>query len=66
MVKMTPSFLGITSGVSSVSDVWNGYHLGNFHPDMELTIRVPPMGVRLLRSLVNKNKCCELTYYDFI
>ena len=49
---MTPLFLGLSHGVYSVSDVWNGFHFGNFHPHMELTVSVPPMGVRLLRYIV--------------
>ena len=48
-VSVSPHYLGLSDGLYSVSDVWTGASLGRLTPGQQLSLLVPPMGVRLLR-----------------
>ena len=48
-VSVSPHYFGLSDGLYSVSDVWTGASLGRLTPGQQLSLLVPPMGVRLLR-----------------
>ena len=48
-VQVSPHYLKLSDGEYSVTDVWSGHQLAHLTPDSQLTLLVPPMGVRMLR-----------------
>ena len=48
-VQVSPHYLKLSDGEYSVTDVWSGDQLAHLTPDRQLTLLVPPMGVRMLR-----------------